>query len=110
MKNEEGFSSRESRACQEVGAALSTVTDNLNDFMFKSDGSNSALPQRGVGEGRGKQPGPDDRGPVDHAKKLRLDSGAKCNPCKQRAGTCEICNSCTGYGFEERIPVSRGIN
>ena len=79
-----------------------------NDFMFKSDEPFSAA-TAWSGRGRGKQPGPDDRGPVDHAKKLRLDSGAKCNSSKGQ-GHGRFCNSCTGYGFEERIPVSRGIN
>lgn len=49
--------------------------------MFKSDEQFSAA-TAWSGRGQGKQPGPDDRGPVDHAKKLRLDSGAKCNSSK----------------------------
>ena len=49
--------------------------------MFKSDEQFSAA-TAWSGRGWGKQPGPDDRGPVDHAKKLRLDSGAKCNLSK----------------------------
>ena len=69
-----------------MGAACSQSQTVKHGFMFRRDKQFSVAVAWG-GRGLGKQPGPDDRGPVAHAKELRLDSGAKCNSSKGQGHT-----------------------
>lgn len=64
-----------------MGAACTQSQMVKQGFMFRSDKLFSVAAAWG-GRGLGKQPGPDDRGPVGHTKESRLDSGAKCNSSK----------------------------